>query len=69
MSKATFTFKPVGFDLFAPGRLAPSAGTVVRKTQPAGCPRNGTMGHTYVEDAVTGDFYGLVLVNSLEAVK
>lgn len=31
-----------------------------------GCPRNGTMGHTYVEDAETGEFYGLVLLASLK---
>lgn len=65
MSKQTFTFQPVGFDRFAPGRLAPQAGTLVRKTQPHGCPKNGTMGHTYIEDAVTAEFYGLVLINSL----
>ena len=67
--KKVFSFQPVGFDVFAPGRLAPSAGTLVRKTQPHGCPRNGTMGHCFIENATTGEFYGLVLVNSLEAVK
>lgn len=64
-----FTYTPVGFDIFRPGRLAPAAGTVVVKTQPAGCPRNGTMGHCYIADATTGAFYGLVLVNSLVRVK
>jgi hypothetical protein len=68
MSK-TFTFSPVGFDVFAPGRLAPPSGTVVRKTQPSGCPKNGTMGHCFIEDATSGEFYGLVLLNSLEAIK
>jgi hypothetical protein len=61
----TFVFEPVGWDLFAPTQLAPPAGTLVVKTQPSGCPKNGTMGHTYVADAKTGDFLGLVLLNSL----
>lgn len=60
-----FTYNPVGIDLFDPNRLAPETGTIVRKTQPFGCPRNGTMGHTYIEDAETGEFYGLVLLVSL----
>ena len=62
-----FRFEPVGWDLFAPtGNVEP--GTLVRKTQPAGCPRNGTMGHTFIEDAETGDFLGLVLLASLAKV-
>jgi hypothetical protein len=63
--KTVYVFEPVGFDLFAPGGLAPAAGTRVVKTQPVGCPKNGTMGHTYIADAKTGEFYGLVLLNSL----
>ena len=65
MAKRRFTYEPVGHDLFSPTSGAPAAGTVVVKTQPFGCPRNGTMGHCYVEDGETGEFYGLVLVNSL----
>jgi len=65
---ATFRFTPVGFDLFAPTAGAPPAGTLVVKTQPVGCPANGTMGHCYVKDAETGEFLGLVLLNSLERV-
>jgi hypothetical protein len=61
----TYIFTPVGMDRFSPHAGTPAAGTRVVKTQPAGCPRNGTMGHCYVADAETGDFYGLVLVNSL----
>jgi len=60
-----FKFEPVGFDLFAPHSGTPEPGTLVRKTQPAGCPKNGTMGHCYVEDAETGEFLGLVLLASL----
>jgi len=36
------------------------------KTQPYGCPKNGTMGHCFVADASTGEFYGLVLLASLQ---
>lgn len=60
-----FKFEPVGWDVFDARPNQPAPGTLVRKTQPAGCPKNGTMGHCYVEDAETGAFYGLVLVNSL----
>ena len=37
--------------------------------QPVGCPRNGTMGHCYVEDVKTKAFIGLVLVSSLQLIK
>lgn len=61
----TYTFKPVGCDIWDRRANQPEPGTIVRKCQPHGCPRNGTMGHCYVEDAETGAFYGLVLLNSL----
>lgn len=64
-----FTFKAVGWDKFRPHANTPDDGTRVVKTQPHGCPRNGTMGHCYVADADTGEFYGLVLLNSLTATK
>lgn len=67
MAKTVFVFEPVGLDIFDRGRYQPKRGTRVRKTQPYGTPRNGTMGHTYVEDAETGEFYGLVLLASLRA--
>lgn len=62
----TYTFQPVGFDLFAPHKGTPAAGTIVVKVQPPGTPRNGTMGHCFVADHYTGQFLGLVLVASLE---
>jgi hypothetical protein len=68
MSAKRYTFDPVGYDLFSPTGCAPIAGTVVMKTQPHNAPRNGTLGHCYVKDAETDEFYGLVLVNSLVAV-
>lgn len=63
--KKVYEFRPVGADVFDRRPHQPAPGTRVVKTQPAGCPRNGTMGHCYVADATTGRFYGLVLVNSL----
>ena len=68
MSAKRYTFDPVGHDLFSPTGWAPKSGTVVVKTQPHNAPRNGTMGHCYVKDADTDEFYGLVLVNSLVVV-
>jgi hypothetical protein len=60
-----YRFTPVGWDLFRPHDGTPEAGALVVKTQPAGCPRNGTMGHCFVKSATTGTFHGLVLTNSL----
>lgn len=69
MAKRTrvFVFEPVGMDVFDRRAHQPEPGTRVVKTQPFGCPKNGTMGMTYVQDAETGQFYGLVLLNSLRA--
>lgn len=64
----TYEFDPVGLDLFDPRPFHPPLGQSVVLTQPAGCPRNGTMGFVYVADAETGEFYGLVLKNSLRKV-
>lgn len=61
-----YTYEPVGFDVFDRRANQPKPGTRVVKTQPAGCPKNGTMGHCYVKDAETGEFYGLVQVSSLK---
>lgn len=61
--KTVYTYKPVGLDSWE--HKGPAAGTRVVKCQPAGCPRNGTMGHAYIANAETGEFYGLRLENSL----
>lgn len=65
---ASYRFEPVGMDVWDRRRNQPEPGTVVVKTQPAGCPKNGTMGHVFVADAETGAFYGLVLKNSLTRI-
>jgi hypothetical protein len=65
-----YEFHPVGFDLFDASPHQPAPGTRVVKTQPGyGAPKNGTMGHTYVADAETGAFYGLVMLASLKPVR
>jgi hypothetical protein len=64
--KTVYIYKPVGLDVWDRRANQPAPGARVVKTQPAGCPRNGTMGHCFVADAESGAFYGLVLVNSLE---
>ena len=66
MAKRTYIYEPVGLDIWDRRANQPEPGTRVVKTQPHGCPRNGTMGHCFVADAATGAFYGLVLVNSLK---
>ena len=67
--KQVYIFEPVGLDIFDGRANQPRAGTRVVKTQPYGTPRNGTMGHVFVADADTGEFYGLVLANSLKQTK
>lgn len=64
-----FFFRAVGWDKFRPHAGTPDDGTRVVKVQPAGTPRNGTMGHCFVADADTGEFCGLVLLTSLVATK
>lgn len=59
-----YLIEPVGFDAFDP-RVRNYAGRRVVKVQPAGCPKNGTMGHCYVQTVDTGEFVGLVLLKSL----
>jgi len=58
-----YTFDPVGWDRFDP-KTELKTGDIVIKTQPVGCPKNGTMGHCFVAD-LTGKFIGLVHKNSL----
>lgn len=64
-----YRFEPCGWDIFDRRPHTPERGALVRKCQPFGCPRNGTMGHCYVEDAETGEFIGLVHKNSLGSLK
>jgi hypothetical protein len=67
----TFVFNPCGWDIVDRRDNQPSPGTVVKKVQPFGCPKNGTMGHCYVVPADgTGNQYGvLVSLSSLDPVR
>jgi hypothetical protein len=62
-----YRYEPVGLDIFDARPHQPKRGTLVVKCSGGmGAPKNGTMGHSFVKDAVTGEFYGLVLNNSLK---
>ncbi len=63
--KRVYMFRRYGLDQFDPKDNHPEDGTLVVMTQPAGCPKNGTMNHYFIKDARTGEFYGLVSRHSL----
>lgn len=65
MAKRVYRYDPVLFDMFTARPVPIPDGARLVKVEKAGCPKNGTMGMCYVEDADTGAFYGLVMVNSL----
>lgn len=64
--KRVYRFEAAGWDKVDRRAHTPEDGTEVFKTQPAGVPSNGTMGHCFVADAETGAFIGLVQVGSLK---
>jgi hypothetical protein len=68
VAPVVYEFRPAGFDAIDPRYTHPAAGTRVIKTQPVGCPPNGTMGHCFIADAESGKFYGLVSLRSLVLV-
>jgi len=62
-----YIYAPVLLDLID-GRTGLTKGDrVLVIKSPQGCPSSGTMGHTYVGHPVTGEFIGMVHVNSLNA--
>jgi hypothetical protein len=63
-----YVFHAAGYDLFDAGPYTPDNGTVVIKTQPHGCPRNGTMGQCYIAN-LEGEFLGMVDLRSLTPVR
>ena len=63
--KRAYEFHPVGWDAFD-ARHDIEPGIEVVKTQPAGCPKNGTMKHCFIAHADTGEFIGLVMTASLK---
>lgn len=65
-NKAVFILEPAGLMDRGDPRVTEHAGKAVQKTQPFGCPPNGTMGMVFVQVASTGEFIGLVSKNSLK---
>ena len=68
MSEWLYRYEPVAFDLLYDHTVPIAPGTVVRKVQPHGCPRNGTMGQTYIETEA-GEFVGMRCTNSLTLIR
>lgn len=60
-----YRLEPAGLLDRTDPRVTSRAGAEVQVIQPVGCPRNGTMGMTYVQDAHSGEFIGLVSKASL----
>jgi hypothetical protein len=58
------TYRPVLMDKCSPASRAVE-GQRVKVIKLHGCPPPGTMNHCHVADADTGEFLGLVHVNSL----
>lgn len=63
--RKTFRINPAGLMDRTDSRVLRHTGQEVHIVQPAGCPRNGTFGMTYVQHAETGEFIGLVSQQSL----
>ena len=63
---AIYVFNATGSDIWDRRDYTPENGTLVRATQPYGCPRNGTMGQCYIAD-LDGKFLGMVALSSLSA--
>lgn len=63
--KAVYRYDPVLFDMITERKVPIPDDALLRKIELFGCPRGGTMGMCYVENAETEEFYGLVMVNSL----
>ena len=70
----TGTLNPTGLFDLADARVTDHTGHQVQVTQPYGCPKNGTLGHMYVNCLTCSDtddqgrgkvfFVGLVLISS-----
>jgi len=64
--KQDYVFEPVGWDAIDPHALTPQSGIEVSPIPPPpGCPDPVPMGHVYIQDAETAEFYGLCLIDSL----
>jgi hypothetical protein len=61
-----YKFEAASMDIMDRRAHTPENGTLVKLTQPHGCPKNGTNNHCFVEDAQSGEFIGLVSIQSLQ---
>jgi hypothetical protein len=72
MARVTFgrlyTYHGVLFDQ-TDGHPKPREGQIVRVTRLPMAPKENVMGMCYVADPKTGDFLGMVMTNSLTAVR
>jgi hypothetical protein len=60
-----YVYDPVLYDQCDPHLTHIEPGLFVRVLHLPGCPPANTLAHCHVEAAVTGEFLGLVLTNSL----
>jgi hypothetical protein len=65
--RKTYRINPAGLMDRTDSRVLRCTGQEVHVIQPAGCPNPSRMGMAYVQNAVTGDFIGLVSKSSLTA--
>lgn len=62
----TYILNPKGLLDKSDPRVMRHEGAEVRKVQPVGCPKNGTMRMCYVERVDNGHFIGLVCLSALD---
>ena len=63
-----YRFEPVLLDVID-SRTPAQPGDIVRVVNLPGCPKANTMRHAHIENPDTGEFLGLVHVNSLQPVR
>lgn len=64
-TNSTYTYRPVMLDISDPPYGRPEPGDKLKVVKLPGCPSAGTMGMCHVNFADSGNFAGLVCVNSL----
>ena len=65
-ANSVYQYDPVLLDLMDPPYGRPEKGDLLKVVNLPGCPKAGTMGMCHVNFAETGEFAGLVCVNSLK---
>lgn len=62
-----YIFNPSLWDIIDKRDYTPEPNTIVRVTQPYGCPKNNTMEQCYIEN-LEGNFIGMVSIHSLQKI-